>query len=107
MAKDIYSQFKAAAIKMLRQFGAPAILTSRAGTTAKGFAVFLNSNTSEANNDDSNSKTVYFQGSDKGEAPAPGDYVTIKNISWGIESVEDYNPDGGLTILFKMEVRKP
>ena len=105
MAKLIYSQFKSQATDMLRLLGAAATITSRENGTLKGYAVFIDSST-KSNPDDSNTKTVYFQGSDKDPKPAPNDILSFKGSNWGVMSVSDINPDGALTILFKLAVLK-
>lgn len=105
MAKPIYTQMKSIANGMLTRLGTAVVLTSREGGQLKGKAVLLNSVTA-GGSEDVNSKTVYFQGSDKDPAPAPGDVVTIKGENWGILTAQDINPDNALTILFKLEVTK-
>lgn len=102
----LYKRFKSAASGLLKKMGAPATVTSRENGTLEGYAVFMKSNTEANGGDDTNSKTVYFQGSDEDPAPAPGDLVTLNGENWGITSVEDYNPDGSLTIMFKMQVAR-
>ena len=104
--KALYKRFKSTASGLLKKMGAVATVTSRENGVLKGYGLFMKSNTTAETADDSNSKTVYFQGSDKDPAPAPGDLVTIAGENWAITSVEDYNPDGGLTIMFKMQVAR-
>jgi len=106
MANRAYSRFKSGASKLLKKMGVPVTITSREDGTLTGYGVLADSDTASPTPDDANTKTVYFQGSDKDPAPAPGDLVTIKGENWGITSVEDINPDGSLTIMFILKVAR-
>lgn len=106
MATLSFIRMRSIATSMLNKFGTSAVITSRESGTLKGKAVLVNSTTSTDGGDDTNSKTVYFQGTDKEPAPAPGDLVTIHSDNWGITSVQDINPDGKTTVLFKLQVTK-